>query len=198
MKTAYCPRGHKELGSGSAGTEYGHVPGHQYHDVDVVISCIVTFDDADTSQGTRCHVCESWGSAQGCDEEHGRREVVAHGGTISEVVLDARQRAVRRGIEGLALEYLEEALSKAEDEALNSFVCTLIKEVPAGLKVRAECIFLLSDEDWDGADLPRPRDSEFFAVLEGLQELYNDRWEQDFKVAIAMAKATLAKAALEE
>ena len=144
MKTAYCPKGHKELGSGSAGSEYGHVPGHQYHDVDVVISCIAYADvNADTSQGTRCHVCESWGSAQGCDEENGRREVVSHGSTISEVVLDARQRAVRRGIEGLASEYLEEALSKAEDEALNSFVCTEIKKVPAGSTV---AVHLTADE----------------------------------------------------
>lgn len=59
--------------------------------------------------------------------------------------------------------------------------------------VRVECIFQLSDEDWVRAGLPRPTDIEFLAVLEGLRDLYDDRWEQDFKGATAWAKAALTK-----
>jgi len=58
-------------------------------------------------------------------------------------------------------------------------------------KVRVATILELSDEDWDTAGLPRPTDSEFLAVLEGLKQLYNDMWEQDFKETTAMAKAAL-------
>lgn len=106
MRTAYCPKLHTELSSESAGKEYGHVPGHQYHDVDVVVS--------ERNGKYRCHVCEVWGSAQGYDEEHGRREAIGRGDTIREAVMDARSRANDAGIE---TEYLEQALSNAEDVA---------------------------------------------------------------------------------
>lgn len=106
MRTAYCPKSHKELASESVGVAYGHVPGHQYHDVDVVISR--------KGDNFRCHVCESWGSAQGYDEEHGRREAIGRGASIRSAVNDAR---VRAGAAGITCEYLEQALSKAEDAA---------------------------------------------------------------------------------
>lgn len=48
----------------SNGKEYGHVPGHQYHDVDGTLT--------KTRYGWRCELVETWGSAQGQDEEHGR------------------------------------------------------------------------------------------------------------------------------
>lgn len=110
MRTAYCPKSHVELASESSGKAYGHVPGHQYHDVDVVIS--------ERSGKFRCHVVESWGSAQGYDEEHGRREAIGRGETIRAAVSDARTRSRDSGI---TCEYLEQALSMAEDAAEESF-----------------------------------------------------------------------------
>lgn len=106
MRTAYSPKSHEELGKASSGRAYGHVPGHQYHDVDVVIS----------RRGDlyRCHIVESWGSAQGYDEEHGRREAIGRGDSISECVSDARGIAREAGI---VCEYLAQALSQAADEA---------------------------------------------------------------------------------
>lgn len=109
MRTAYCPKSHAELASESAGLAYGHVPGHQYHDVDVVVSS--------RGEKYRCHVCESWGSAQGYDEEHGRREVIGRGDSIRSAVGDARSRARDAGI---VCEYMEQAMSLAEDTAEES------------------------------------------------------------------------------
>jgi hypothetical protein len=106
MRTAYCPKSHEELADRSAGNEYGHVPGHQYHDVDVVIS---------TRGGKyRVQVVESWGSCQGYNEEHGRREVIGRGDTIREAVADARDAAQQADI---SISYLTQALSRAEDDA---------------------------------------------------------------------------------
>lgn len=106
MRTAYCPTTHEELAKTRAGKPYGHVPGHQYHDVEVVVSR--------RGGKYRCHVVESWGSAQGYDEEHGRREAIGRGESIAECVADGRRRA---GAAGIDCEYLESALSLAEDEA---------------------------------------------------------------------------------
>lgn len=113
MRTAYCPKSHTELASESAGKAYGHVPGQQYHDVDVVVST--------RSDKFRVHICESWGSAQGYDEEHGRREAIGRGDSIREAIEDARERAARAGIE---TEYLEQALSLAEDAAEEKSLAT--------------------------------------------------------------------------
>lgn len=109
MKTAYCPKNHKELASESVGFPYGHVPGHVYNDVDVVIS--------ERNGSIRCHVVQSWGSAQGIDEEHGRLQAIGRGDTVREAVDDARQRSSLAGIE---TEYLEQALSLAEDAAIEN------------------------------------------------------------------------------
>lgn len=106
MRTAYCPKSHEELATESAFKPYGHVPGHQYHDCDVVVS--------NKGDKFRVHVVESWGSCQGWDEEHGRREAIGRGDSIREAIADARTRAKDSGIE---CEYLEQALSKAEDSA---------------------------------------------------------------------------------
>jgi hypothetical protein len=62
-------------------------------------------------------VVESWGSAQGYDEEHGRREVIGRGTIVETATEDARVRARDAGI---TYEYLEQALSLAEDEALEA------------------------------------------------------------------------------
>lgn len=104
MKTAYCPQSHEKLSTASTGGD--HVPGHQYRDVDVVVSR--------RGDRYRVHVVESWGSAQGYDEEHGRREVVGRGDSIRHAINDARKRAEDCGI---TIEYLVQALSMSEDEA---------------------------------------------------------------------------------
>lgn len=106
MRTAYCPKSHEELANESAGNAYGHVPGHQYRDCDVVVSR--------KGDKFRVHVVESWGSSQGYDEEHGRREAIGRGESIRDAINDARTRSKDSGIE---CEYLEQALSKAEDSA---------------------------------------------------------------------------------
>lgn len=107
LRTAYSPKTHVELASKSAGVKFGHVPGHKYHDVDVVVSHA-------KNGAIRVHVVESWGSAQGYDEEHGRREVVGRGETVKAACREAQQRAESAGINA---EFLSQALSMAEDEA---------------------------------------------------------------------------------
>jgi hypothetical protein len=109
MRTAYSPKSHEELASESAGKLYGHVPGHQYHDVDVVVSR--------KGDKYRVHVVESWGSAQGYDEEHGRREAIGRGDDIPSAMRDAREKAKDSGI---VCEYLATALTRAEDAAIEA------------------------------------------------------------------------------
>ena len=59
-------------------------------------------------------------------------------------------------------------------------------------------LFELSTEDWVAAGLPRPTDVEFFAVLENLQDLYDDRWTVDFKRAVKSAKGIFQEEPEEE
>jgi len=93
--------------TGSAGKEYGHVPGHTYHDVDVTITR--------TRRGNwNVEILETWGSAQGYDEEHGRKKVIGRSEDLSEAIRDARTRAKNAGI---GPDYIEEAISEAEQEA---------------------------------------------------------------------------------
>jgi len=106
MRTAYCPKSHDELAKESAGKPYGHVPGHHYLDCDVVVSR--------KGDKFRVHIVESWGSCQGYDEEHGRREAIGRGESIGQAIMDARKRAKDCGI---GIEFLEQSLSKAEDTA---------------------------------------------------------------------------------
>ncbi len=107
MRTAYAPKTHRELASTSVGTEYGHVPGHQYHDVDVVIS-------QSRDNRFRCHIVDSWGSAQGYDEEHGRIEATGRGESITEAAREAKAIGTEAGMDA---RYLAQAVSKAVDEA---------------------------------------------------------------------------------
>lgn len=96
--------------TGSAGTEYGHVPGHQYHDVDVTITR--------SRRGKwTVEVLETWGSAQGYDEEHGRKKVIGRGDDLRDAMSDARERADKATIDNDRMGYLEQALSGAENEA---------------------------------------------------------------------------------
>ena len=109
MRTIYCPKSHRELARASAGKEYGHVPGHRYHDVDAIV----------TRRGDkfRCQLVETWGSAQGYDEEHGRREVVGRGASIREAIDEAMHRA---SLAAMNQEYYIQAASAAEDAAHES------------------------------------------------------------------------------
>jgi len=106
MRTAYCPKSHAELASVTVGTPYGHVPGHTYRDVDIVVS--------KKNDKFRAHICETWGSAQGFDEEHGRREVIGRGDSIRKSLDEALDRAREADI---TLDLLIQAVSLAEDEA---------------------------------------------------------------------------------
>ena len=109
MRTTYCPKTHEQLSSVCIGTPYGHVPGHQYHDVEVLISR--------KGEKYRCHVVESWGSAQGYDEEHGRKEVIGRSADLEEAACQALSEALAVEIEQV---YLRQAMSQAIDEALEA------------------------------------------------------------------------------
>ena len=96
--------------TGSAGKAYGHVPGHQYHDVDVTI----TRNCGRRKGNWTVEVLEVWGSCQGYDEEHGRKKVIGRGDEMASAVVNARQRASAAGI---GPDYVEEAISEAEQDA---------------------------------------------------------------------------------
>lgn len=98
-----------EIASACVGTPYGHVPGHQFRDVDVTIGR--------RGERIRVEVKESWGSAQGYDEVHGAKRVVAIDGDVGAACRVARQRAIEAGI---GIEYMAQALSEAEAEAIDA------------------------------------------------------------------------------
>ena len=100
----------------SKGTPYGHVPGHQYHDVDVSISD--NFDPlGQRTLKHRVEILEVWGSAQGCDEEHGRNRIVAIDADLDEAVRIASSRA---DTAGMRKEYVVQALSQAHADAVDA------------------------------------------------------------------------------
>ena len=70
----------------TVGTPYGHVPGHNYRDVEITIT--------QTRGRWTVRALESWGSAQGYDEEHGRKEVIGRGDTLAEAERDCRELAM--------------------------------------------------------------------------------------------------------
>lgn len=105
-KTVTCPNGHNMLAKVSCGKPYGHVPGHQYHDVAVLVS--------QKGDVFRVQVVETWGSCQGYDEENGRNAVIGRGDRIADAIKNARTSAQLAGID---TPYLEQALTQAEDEA---------------------------------------------------------------------------------
>src|ERR1039458_5385034 len=90
----------------SAGKKYGHVPGHQYHDVDVTI-------DRSAAGRWTVEIIETWGSCQGRDEEHGRKTVMACGRSLEEAVEKVTARAEGADINR---SYLVQALSCARSE----------------------------------------------------------------------------------
>jgi hypothetical protein len=91
----------------TVGKKYGHSLGNHYHDVDAFITR--------SSVGRwAVKLLETWGSSQGYDEEHGRREVSAVGNSLAEVVQEAERKAEAAGIDR---SYAIQALSGAEQEA---------------------------------------------------------------------------------
>ena len=90
-----------EIYSGTAGTAYGHVPGHNYHDVDCEIR-------RSRLGGWQCTLTETWGSAQGYDEEHGRNESTGIGETPSDAATEALD-----GIDEDSVKYARAALAQA-------------------------------------------------------------------------------------
>ncbi len=99
----------------SAGKKYGHVPGHNYHDVDVTISR--TRPDRWTIE-----IVETWGGCQGHDEEHGRKTIMARGRTLEATVEEAARRAeaaeLDRSYTTQALSCAEAGAAEEEEEAL--------------------------------------------------------------------------------
>ena len=93
--------------SSTVGKEHGHVPGNNYHDVEAAITRSIVGRWA-------AKLLETWGSSQGCDEEHGRKEVAALGNSLVEVVREAERKAEAAGIDR---SYAIQALSGAEQEA---------------------------------------------------------------------------------
>jgi len=104
-----------EIASAEAGKEYGHVPGHQYHDVKVTIGRT----GSKFRSKFRVQVMESWGSCQGLNnlEEAGNRRVVAIEGNLDAAVRIASSRAKEAQI---TAEYLVQALSCAHSDALDA------------------------------------------------------------------------------
>ena len=95
-----------EISTACKGTPYGHVPGHSYHDVDVSIGMC--------GQKFRVEILETWGSAQGYDEEHGRNRVVAIDADLDAAVRTANSHAKEAGVRE---DYLIQALSSAHADA---------------------------------------------------------------------------------
>lgn len=108
--------GFTTIAEGCSGRNYGHVPGNNYHDVEVGVGR--------KGGQYRAVVVETWGSAQGYDEEHGRRKVVARGTDPRDVLAECVARAHRAGIGDAGKDddgpYLPLALSQCEDELENS------------------------------------------------------------------------------
>lgn len=112
----------------SAGKEYGHVPGHQYHDLDVTIT------RARSGRWT-IKLLETWGSCQGRDEEHGRQTVMACARKLEDAVAEANRRAE---VADLHKSYTVQALSCAEAEAA-------AKEEEASEEANIDCATALSE-----------------------------------------------------
>ena len=115
------------IAEGSAGREYGHVPGHSYHDVTVCIE----------KKGAqyRAVALEVWGSAQECDEEEGRRKVVARGSDPRAVLAQCAARAHAAGINtagwNLSGPWLPLALSECENALEDALAKPASRKTPS-------------------------------------------------------------------
>jgi hypothetical protein len=92
------------IAEGCAGVPYGHVPGHQYHDVEVAIGV--------RGRTFRAVALETWGSAQGHNQEHGRKKVVARNADAQEALREIKRLAKEAGLHE---QYLPQAYSACLD-----------------------------------------------------------------------------------
>ena len=90
----------------SSGRPYGHVPGKNYLDCDIVV------------ERRLATLTITWGSAQGYDEEHGREEYSRTGRTMLEAIENVREAALAEQV-GESRRYVEAACSRAMLEALD-------------------------------------------------------------------------------
>ena len=97
--------GFETIASITVGKPYGHVPGHQYHDVKVEVGKRGAF--------YRAVALETRGACQGDDEEHNRKKVVARSEDPKEVFAEVMLCARAAGLNSV---YLEQAGSQCEDE----------------------------------------------------------------------------------
>jgi len=101
----------RKLAEVSVGVPNGHVPGHRYHDVDCEV--YAGAGTAVAGDGYRVRLTEKWGSAQGYDEEHGRRQVSARGTVLARVMDEASRSAE---VAGMDMSWVVQAVSQALDE----------------------------------------------------------------------------------
>ena len=99
--------GFKTIAEGAVGTRYGHVPGHQYHDVIVAVG--------QRGQQYRAVALEVWGSCQGRDEEHGRVKVIARNKNARVALQEVLRRAQDTMPNAEAKQFLLQAASACED-----------------------------------------------------------------------------------
>lgn len=107
------PKGYGLIGEGCAGKAYGHVPGHQFHDVEVAVALRA-------SDGRfRAAARETLGCSQGRgrDQTNECRDVVGFGDTLAEALAQVQDRASSAGFN---TEYLVRAVCRAQDEAENA------------------------------------------------------------------------------
>jgi hypothetical protein len=104
--TVHCPETHTQLARVGVGIAFGSHPGHQYHDVDILIS---RYGDM-----YHCHIVESWGAAQDCNDETGRREVFGRDNSIAGAGREAERAGRDAGIDNNCL---TQAMGRAIDEA---------------------------------------------------------------------------------
>ena len=99
----------------SANRPYGHVPGHNYLDVEI------------EAAGEMATLTITWGSAQGYDEEHGREEYSARGRDTADAIECVRDVA-------LGEEQTDECrrlIHSAATRALRGLQCSLCPELHA-------------------------------------------------------------------
>jgi hypothetical protein len=89
------------------GKAYGHVPGHQFHDVNITVS-----RRQSPHSMWKVEIEEVAGSSQGYDEIHHRIKVSARSSSWRDAMRVANARAVTGGVDN---GYLVQAISAAED-----------------------------------------------------------------------------------
>jgi len=97
-----------KIATSCVGTEYGHVPGHSYSDVEVKIEQL--------GKQLRLKMYHLWGQNQGHDEENGRSEIVCLDTELNNLVKQAEDRG--RAVE-MPEAYMIQALTQAQADAFD-------------------------------------------------------------------------------